>query len=77
MATTPRTNTEFWLNKFSRNMERDNNAQATLRRAGYRVLTFWQCELVDPDAGKLKKLACLRAARTYPSRPHSLIRNNA
>jgi DNA mismatch endonuclease, patch repair protein len=69
MATTPRTNTEFWLNKFSRNVERDNDAQATLRRAGYRVLTFWQCELGDLDAGKLKKLACLRAARPTPPGP--------
>lgn len=57
-ATTPRTNTEFWLNKFSRNVERDNEAQAALRRAGYRVLTLWQCEL-DGDrnvSGKLKRL---------------------
>lgn len=48
-ATTPRTNTEFWLNKFSRNVERDDAARATLQREGYRVLTFWQCEL---DSGK-------------------------
>ena len=48
-ATTPRTNTEFWLNKFSRNVERDDAARARLQREGYRVLTFWQCEL---DSGK-------------------------
>jgi DNA mismatch endonuclease, patch repair protein len=57
-ATTPRTNTEFWLNKFFRNVERDHAAQAALRRAGYRVLTLWQCEL-DGDrnvSGKLKSL---------------------
>jgi DNA mismatch endonuclease (patch repair protein) len=44
-ATTPRTNTEFWLNKFSRNVARDAAARDALRRRGYRVLTFWQCEL--------------------------------
>src|SRR5262249_38476785 len=44
-ATTPRTNTEFWLNKFSRNVARDDAAREKLRREGYRVLTFWQCEL--------------------------------
>jgi DNA mismatch endonuclease, patch repair protein len=56
MASTPRTNTEFWLNKFARNVERDNDARAALRRAGYRVLTFWQCELGDLGAGRLKSL---------------------
>ena len=44
-ATTPRTNTEFWLNKFSRNVARDAAARSELKRRGYRVLTFWQCEL--------------------------------
>lgn len=57
-ATTPRTNTEFWLNKFSRNVQRDSDARKSLRRAGYRVLTFWQCEL-DEDRNipnRLKRL---------------------
>jgi DNA mismatch endonuclease (patch repair protein) len=44
-ATTPRTNTYFWLNKFSRNVARDEAARIELERRGYRVLTFWQCEV--------------------------------
>lgn len=49
-ATTPRTNTEFWLNKFSRNVARDKVARRALERQGYRVLTLWQCELeTNPD----------------------------
>ncbi len=56
-ATTPRTNTEFWLNKFARNLERDDDARKSLRRAGYRVLTFWQCELGNRYmTGRLKSL---------------------
>jgi len=43
-ATTPRTNTAFWLNKFSRNVARDTAARVSLKRQGYQVLTFWQCE---------------------------------
>jgi DNA mismatch endonuclease, patch repair protein len=54
-ATTPRTNTVFWRNKFSSNVARDNAAQAALRRAGYRVLTFWQCEL-DGDRSMRRRL---------------------
>ena len=57
-ATTPRTNTEFWLNKFSRNVARDAAARFELERRGYRVVTLWQCELeANPDVrGKLAKL---------------------
>jgi DNA mismatch endonuclease (patch repair protein) len=43
-ATTPGTNTAFWLNKFSRNVARDEAARVSLKRQGYQVLTFWQCE---------------------------------
>jgi DNA mismatch endonuclease, patch repair protein len=57
-ATTPRTNTEFWLNKFSRNVARDEAARIELQRRGYRVLTFWQCELQTSRGvrGRLAKL---------------------
>jgi DNA mismatch endonuclease (patch repair protein) len=58
-ATTPRTNTEFWCNKFEHNVARDDAARAQLQRQGYRVLTFWQCEL-DTRAkvnGRLARLA--------------------
>ena len=57
-ATTPRTNTKFWLNKFSRNVARDEAARIELERRGYRVLTFWQCELETSRgvSGRLAKL---------------------
>ena len=54
-ATTPRTNTEFWLNKFARNVARDAAARSELERRGYRVLTFWQCEL-ETDSAVGRKL---------------------
>lgn len=57
-ATTPRTNTEFWLNKFSRNVARDEAARIELQQRGYRVLTFWQCEL-ETSRGVRGRLAIL------------------
>lgn len=57
-ATTPRTNTEFWLSKFSRNVARDEAARTELERRGYRVLTFWQCEL-EASRGVSGRLAQL------------------
>jgi DNA mismatch endonuclease (patch repair protein) len=65
-ATTPGTNTEFWLNKFTRNVARDAAARESLRRGGYQVLTFWQCELDSSSkmSGRLARLAARpRAAK--------------
>jgi DNA mismatch endonuclease (patch repair protein) len=58
-ATTPGTNTAFWLNKFSRNVARDAAARVSLKRQGYRVLTFWQCECESGDkvTARLERLS--------------------
>lgn len=44
MATTPKTNTGFWLAKFARNVARDRAVRTELRRGGYDVLIIWECE---------------------------------
>ena len=44
-ATMPKTRTDFWTEKFRRTVERDQEKQAQLERAGWRVLTVWECEL--------------------------------
>lgn len=43
-ATTPKTRTDFWTDKFERNVARDIQTQAALEASGWRVLTIWQCE---------------------------------
>jgi DNA mismatch endonuclease (patch repair protein) len=42
---TPKSRTEFWLPKFEQNIARDRLVTRTLRRAGWRVLRIWECEL--------------------------------
>lgn len=44
-ATTPKTNTDFWLSKISRNVERDEQNHHKLEQDGWRVLIIWACEL--------------------------------
>ena len=67
-ATTPRTNTQFWLNKFASNVARDAAATESLREAGYQVVTFWQCELDEGRsvARRLRNLAA-RKRRASPA----------
>lgn len=50
VAHTPRSNTSYWLPKLARNVARDTEAQDALTRAGWAVLTLWECELKDEAA---------------------------
>lgn len=44
-AALPQTNPEFWKNKIEGNVKRDNLAQRTLKKSGWRVIVIWQCWL--------------------------------
>jgi DNA mismatch endonuclease, patch repair protein len=44
----PATRAEFWSTKIARNQERDRQAIAALRAAGWRVLVVWECALRGP-----------------------------
>lgn len=41
----PKTNTEFWIDKFERNAQRDRKNLKELTDAGYEVIVLWECEL--------------------------------
>ena len=44
-ATTPKSNVEFWLNKFNENTQRDSRNQKALKELGWKVLIVWECEI--------------------------------
>lgn len=46
-ATTPKSNTEFWLAKFERNIENDRKHEKELTEMGWNVITVWECEIKD------------------------------
>lgn len=43
-ATTPKSNSGYWVPKLIRNAERDRETDANLEAAGWRVLRFWEHE---------------------------------
>ncbi|WP_395393766.1 DNA mismatch endonuclease Vsr [Novosphingobium sp. BL-8A] len=45
VASTPKTNTEFWVDKFDKNVARDARNIAFLLEQGWHVLVVWECEL--------------------------------
>ncbi len=48
-TTTPKTRTEWWLDKFSKTVQRDNKNQIELRELGWKVLVIWECETKIPS----------------------------
>jgi len=45
----PATNTQFWADKFRRNVERDRRSVRALRRLGWHVVVVWECQTKDAD----------------------------
>ncbi|MDD2856967.1 MAG: very short patch repair endonuclease [Desulfuromonadaceae bacterium] len=46
-ATTPKTRTEWWNNKFERNQENDKKNIQALKNDGWNVVIVWECEIKD------------------------------
>lgn len=45
LARLPKSRLDFWLPKLEGNKERDERNKRALARAGWKVLTIWECEL--------------------------------
>ncbi|TAJ19843.1 MAG: DNA mismatch endonuclease Vsr [Rugosibacter sp.] len=54
-ATMPSSRVDFWINKFSGNVARDQYQSAALEGLGWRVFVIWECEL----QGSTKRLESL------------------
>lgn len=57
-AYTPKSRVEFWQRKFADNVRRDRRAAKQLRKAGWRVVTIWECQTRQPTrlARRLERL---------------------
>lgn len=52
-ATTPASNVEFWHEKFSGNVQRDERVKRQLEEQGWRVETIWACQLGEAELSRL------------------------
>ena len=43
----PKSNVEFWTNKFEKNKERDERKKQELEEAGWKVLVCWECKVKE------------------------------
>ena len=63
----PRTRTEIWEAKISRNKARDSRNVDELNTHGWRVLVLWECELHDESALAERLIGFLGPTRTQTS----------
>jgi DNA mismatch endonuclease (patch repair protein) len=60
LARLPKSNVEFWKKKITTNRCRDERNAKMLRSMGWKVITFWECELGKRVAEErlLRQLGC-------------------
>lgn len=49
----PKTNQEYWEDKFTRNQIRDLRKRSEIERLGWKVLVIWECELKNLQMDEL------------------------
>lgn len=54
LARLPKSRLDFWVPKLEANRARDVRNIRKLRRAGWRPLVVWECQLSDPEVLKLR-----------------------
>lgn len=55
-------NSDYWIAKIKRNMERDRKNTRRLEQAGWRVLRFWESDIIkNPEAYADQVVAALGA----------------
>ena len=52
----PKTNQEFWREKFETNIKRDQNKIRELKGEGWICITIWECEIKNNILNVIKKL---------------------
>ncbi|MCB1200363.1 MAG: DNA mismatch endonuclease Vsr [Leptospiraceae bacterium] len=62
-AYTPKSNTDFWNKKFNENRTRDLRISSKLRRLGFHVYVFWECQIKNSEL-RTRKIQAL--ARKFP-----------
>lgn len=65
----PKSHSDFWEAKFSRNQERDARKTRQLKEAGWRVVTVWECRLRDDPGDVMRAITAALRRRSNPSAP--------
>ena len=59
-ATMPKTRTEWWAEKFEKNLNRDKKNQSLLSKIGWKIIVIWECEIIENISLKAKLIKELK-----------------
>jgi DNA mismatch endonuclease (patch repair protein) len=60
-ATIPKNNHNFWKEKLSRNIKRDQENQLKLKQLGWKVIIIWECDIKRDFRGTIMQIIdCLK-----------------
>lgn len=62
---TPKSRLNFWIPKFERNVRRDRFVTRTLKKAGWKVIRIWECDLL-----RKRQRYALKRIRSALATPH-------
>ena len=48
-ASVPKTNTDFWVKKITRNRDRDHEVRTLLEEIGWKVVIVWECQTENAE----------------------------
>lgn len=57
-STIPKTNTEYWIAKFSKTIARDRSNITQLQNMGWKVIIIWECEVKQHFQALMKRVIC-------------------
>jgi len=66
----PRSNRAWWKKKLATNRDRDQRKQRELRKAGWSVVTVWECRLKRSPGVAVRKVERALAYRASETAPH-------
>lgn len=52
----PKTNTDFWREKFQRNIARDQDKQAELTKHNWKVAVIWECQIKEDVTAQVHRV---------------------
>lgn len=58
-ATTPKSRADFWQEKFTGNVERDQRNLNLLKKNGWFPIVVWECELKDDTDAVMEKITAM------------------
>lgn len=71
LATTPRSNVEYWRQKFAANLQRDRRKLSELRTLGWRTIVVWQCQVEADVSAVARRIEAFLLRGAQPAGPAS------